>query len=315
MISSIELAKICGVSQGTVDRALHNRKGISEKTKKKVLKAAERYGYRPNPVASELLRGTSCIVGAIVPAVNSPFYMDFMRFIRLELEKQGLKLYLTTASSEKDFIETLEDFAFRKTKAVVVVPPVDNIEIPENVSRIMPVVSLIGPCKGSNAIFLNADEHQTSHEAVSYLWNKGHKNILHVTYEGDYCSIIDRRDGYVEKMKELGGKPSVLAPLNEEQLVAKVKNENITAVYCNNDWLALAVIRNLQQNGYRVPEDVSVIGVDNSPTFTALYEDITTVEFPMHELAIACSQWITEKSLTSINFALKVIERKTVKAV
>jgi DNA-binding LacI/PurR family transcriptional regulator len=89
MISSLELAKICGVSQGTVDRALHNRPGISAATKRRVLAAARQHGYQPNPVAGELLRGRSRVVGAIVPALGGLFFMDLMQAVNCALAAAG----------------------------------------------------------------------------------------------------------------------------------------------------------------------------------------------------------------------------------
>jgi len=68
MISSLELAELCGVSQGTVDRALHGRGGIAESTRAKILEAARLHGYAPNPAARELMTGQSSVCGAVIPA-------------------------------------------------------------------------------------------------------------------------------------------------------------------------------------------------------------------------------------------------------
>lgn len=68
MISSLQLAKLCGVSQGTVDRALHNRGRVSEQTRARILEAARAQGYVPNPAARELMTGRSTLVAAIAPS-------------------------------------------------------------------------------------------------------------------------------------------------------------------------------------------------------------------------------------------------------
>ena len=89
MISSLELAKLCKVSQGTVDRALHDRPGISIKTRDRILRIAAEHGYQANPVATEMMQGKSIIVGGLVPSLNSVFFMDLFQTISRKLDALG----------------------------------------------------------------------------------------------------------------------------------------------------------------------------------------------------------------------------------
>lgn len=130
MISSIELAGICGVSQGTVDRALHNRPGINPRTREMVLKTAEAHGYRPHPGALEILGKTSKTVACVMSSINNVFFMDMLNVIRTGIRCLGRRFVITAADNAAELIESLRDFSARRCPAAVIVPPEDNILIP-----------------------------------------------------------------------------------------------------------------------------------------------------------------------------------------
>jgi LacI family transcriptional regulator len=312
MISSLKLAKLCGVSQGTVDRAIHHRPGVSEKTRQRILRAARKYGYRPNPAAREVMGRTGRTVGAIVPALNSIFFMDLMNACKEKLAEAGFRLMLTPVNRREDFLETLEDFAARKMRAALVVPPEDMIPIPETITADMPVVSMLSPCEGKNVIFIAPDEVRAGRDAVDYLAARGHERILHVTYPRRFRSVLERAKGYRQRMTELGQNPVVRIFHGEDCLNQPLIYNRPTAIFCHNDWLALSVIRMLRDHNKNVPADISVLGVDNSPTFNSLYPDLTTMEYPIADLAGYVLEFLTHGKTDFTFPPMKIIERKTV---
>ncbi len=319
MISSLELARICGVSQGTVDRALHGRGEISAATKERILKAAQKYGYRPNPLVRELLSGKSTTVGALVPSINSIFFLDLLSAIKTELRQGGAtaaensyRLLISPVANAQEFLEALEDFAARRCTAVLAVPPEESLKIPATLTREMKLISLVSPCKGSNVWFLTPDETQTGADAVEYLYGRGHRSILHLTYARRAHGVIAREKGYKLAMQQRGLKPIVLARPDDALLLAALRTHHATALFCHNDWLAVSTLRALEKNGIAVPREVSVLGVDASPTFRALHADITTLEYPFKSLAMQAAEIIrTGKALTPCA-RFQVIEGATV---
>jgi DNA-binding LacI/PurR family transcriptional regulator len=317
MISSTELAKICGVSQGTVDRAIHNRPGISPKTRERILAAAEAHGYRPNPIASELLRGTSRIVGGVVPETDSLFFMDAMAAIRTRLHDDNLRLHISPVSDKEEFNDALEEFAVRRSKALLVFPPEQDVAIPKRIHRMTPTLAIVEPCADKATPCLMPDEIRTGQDAVSYLHTQGHRNILHRTANRQAAAIQGRTSGYQKKMQELNLEPRVITDENDEELIACVKSKEVTAIFCHNDWLALLTIRALNAAGFQVPDDVSVLGVDNTPTFIALFPTLTTMTYPLTAMADRIADWlIPENKLDSSPLpAMPVVERQTVKTI
>lgn len=312
MISSLELARQSGVSQGTVDRALHNRPGVSPKTREKILRIAKLRGYRPNPAARELLTGQSLTVGAILPAVNNVFFMDLFNELGRALGKQGLRLQLNPVENRETFLDLLEDFAARRYRLAVVIPPEDNISISRAITAGIPLISLFSPCRGPGIHFLSADEVQTGCDAVRYLHRRGHHRILHLSYTRRAYAIDARARGYKKQCKELGLPAKVLVNVDEKSLPLALKQFRPTALFCHNDWLALRASVLLSEIGFRVPDDISILGVDNSPTLAALQPGLTTMAYPLTRAVDAIMHILAEKSSRFKLERYLLVERSTV---
>lgn len=315
MISSLELARLCGVSQGTVDRALHGRPGISAATRERILAFAEKHGYSPNPAARELITGQSRTVGAIVPSVNNIFFMDLFSELARRLRGRGLGIQLVPVESAEEFLAALADFAARRHRLALAVPPVDGIEVPRSVSSALPVVSMISPCTGKGVHFVSPDEEETGRAAVDYLYDKGHRRILHLTYVRRSYAIRARADGYEKQMRALGLEPRVLTGAEGGALFRALEEHRPTALFCHNDWLALSAMLLLSERGVRVPEDISVLGVDNSPTLMAINPHLTTLAYPVEAVGRAVLEVLDGKPGKWTDGAFCVVERKTVRKV
>lgn len=319
MISSLELARICGVSQSTVDRAIHGRSGISVATKERILAAAASHGYCPNPAAREMISGTSIMVGAIVPSLSSVFFMELMDAVRQALASHGLSLLLAQAGNDAEFVEALGDMAARRMRAAVVISPSERFPVPELATRQMKLVTLINSCsRGLNRVnhrFVAPDEKATGADAAEYLLSKGHRRILHLTYERDSEAIRNRRIGYEEAMIANGYRPVVIDKINRESLLAAIKVHQPTALFCHNDWLALSSIRILGSAGTRVPQEISVLGVDNSKIINDLELGLTTLAYPSEQIAGEVAGWIANGKEPAPIKRMRVVERETIRSI
>lgn len=314
MISSLELARECGISQGTVDRAIHNRPGVSAKTRQRVLRIARRHGYRPHPAARELLTGRSNMVGAILPTVNNIFFMDLFNEIGRALAVQNLRLHLTPVENRTAFLEVLEEFAARRCRFVLAIPPEDNIPIPQNLAASVSLLTLLSPCRGKGLHFLCPDEEQVGRDAVRYLYQKGHRRILHITSSRRAYAIATRTRGCRMTCTELGLPLQVIVDIDAEKFDRALKRGRPTAIFCHNDWLALQVLLLLSKKGVRVPGDVSILGVDNSPTLIALQPTLTTMAYPMAATVNAVLKLLAGQAASLQSERYKVVERETVRS-
>jgi DNA-binding LacI/PurR family transcriptional regulator len=309
MISSLDLARICGVSQATVDRAMHGREGIAARTRQRILREAAKHGYRANPIASELLRGDSRIVGAIVPMFGRVFFADMMSELAVAVAWAGLRLFLSPAEDEAGFFDAAAEFASRRVRAIVVIPPRPGLTLDAATTGGVRVLSLLDAC-GDEAALVAPDERQTGRDAVQYLTQRGHRRIVHVTYARQGHALTDREAGYVEAIQARGLTPVVLREPDDATLVQC----GATAMFCHNDWLAVRVIGALTQAGFAVPGDVSVLGVDDSPTLRQVWPTLTTMRYPMAGVAArvtAIIAGVETASMLPIE-PLTIVERATV---
>jgi len=315
MISTHELARLCGVSQGTVDRVLHNRPGVSEATRRKVMAAAEKHGYQPHPAARELLTGERRVVGAIVPAVNNFFFMDLMSAIGERLMAQGLRFFVTPVRNPVEFLDVVKDFAARRTRAILAAPPEESIAIPAHVTDSVRVITVAGrTCRGKNVVHVDPDEVETGRAAARYLLERGHRRIVHVTYGSTSQARRRQARGYREALSEVGITGCVIRVNHDAELEKALRRYAPTAVFCHNDSVALWTIRVLQKLGLRVPEDVSVMGADSCPTFVGLRPGLTSLAYPFEDVAACVTSLVLGSTELPIR-SMGVVEGETVESV
>ncbi|MFA6290883.1 MAG: LacI family DNA-binding transcriptional regulator [Victivallales bacterium] len=315
MISSMQLARKCGVSQGTVDRAVHNRGGISPETRRRILEAAEKFAYLANPAAREIMTGKSLWAGAVIPSLTSLFFSDLFEAVGNELGKTGIRLLLTTAADDAETIAALRDFASRRAKCAIIVPPDEELEIPAGISGSMPVFSLANPSSGKKVINIYPDETGNGFKGAEYLIQKGHSRIIFISYTRKSSAVRDRIAGYRDCMLKNRLEPVIMAPLEERKLIEMCHGSNPpTAIFCHNDWLALNAMRLLQKEGFKVPGDVSILGIDNSPSFNMLCPGISTMEYPCSEIAEMISSAMRNQNMKLCRLpTFKIMERETVR--
>ena len=288
MISSLELARLCGVSQGTVDRALHARSGISPATRKRILLAAEKHGYIPNPSARELMgMAESSVVGLLLPdwSLRTPFFMDLVGDLSIQLTLRQLRLSLWLSPGDAPgFRATFIDLAARRQRALVVVLPPEDLELPEVIVRRQPVFSLLLPCTSPGVINVLPDEVAIGRCATRHLLELGHQRILHVTCSTHAHAVHRARaQGYAEAMTAAGLAPDIRWQVNADP--AALIAEGVTAVFCHHDPGALSLIRAAREAGIAVPRQLSVLGVDHSPIMVAFEPSLSSVPYPFAGIA------------------------------
>ena len=313
MISSLQLAKICGVSQGTVDRALHGRTGIAPATREKILEAAQQHGYVPNPAARELMTGRNRICGVILPVNAGVFFMDLVEELRQALKRRGLSLLIAPAADARETLEALQDFASRRVQGIALVPPSDDFQVPKGIANACPIVSLVSPCVGEKVCYVASEETQTGYDGAAFLWSLGHRRIAYLTSLRQARAITERREGYLRFMREKGAQAQIVVPATADAVLRLMEQSAPTALFCLNDWLALKTLRTLESHGIKVPGEVSVLGVDDSPTFNALFEGMSTMSYPDAAIAEAAAAILAgERETVGPLPKLEIRRRRTV---
>lgn len=272
------------MSTATASLVLRGRPGPSVSTRDAVRAAATELGYRPDRTASLLARRRTHLLGVLLD-VTSPFHAELVRALDAASADKGLDLVLGTTTPRTDearAAETLLDF---RCEALVLLGPQMGDADLDALATTCPTVA-VGRAGTARVTGVLAADDQGLEAAVDHLASLGHRRVAFV--EGPRGSIARaRRRGYRDAMRRrgLGAAADVLRGGMTEadgaqaarRLLSRPASARPTAVVCFNDRLAIGLRDALVRAGLRVPEDVSVVGYDDSPLARLGTIDLTSV--------------------------------------
>jgi len=294
-----DVGKIAGVSAMAASAVLnHSRTSsrISEETRKRILEAAKELNYRPNVAARSLVNRRMNTLGVTVKLYKDELNMYFLEVFNGIMEaamrsKQNTTVF--TVSGWDDFSE-ISGFCDGRIDGMILVGPVfkqeGNISVPHNT----PFVSLHTNRPLAGVPNLETDEENGAYLATEHLISKGHRRIMHVSGPLDLLGAARRKRGFDRALRDAGisSDESMILhadfstehtlPIFRAWLQGKSKSELPEAIFAVNDAAALGCIEALVGAGHRVPDDVSVMGFDDS--LAARSAHFSSVRQPLREM-------------------------------
>jgi DNA-binding LacI/PurR family transcriptional regulator len=295
MTSIKDVAREVGVSTATVSRALRGLPRVSDETRFKVLQVAAKLDYVASPHAASLASGQTRAVGVVVPFVTRWFYGSVIQGAEELLREAGydLLLYNLAGDTEARHRVFRTHLLRKRVDAVLVLsltPTDDEVAALSRLDRPVAVVGASVPGWSSVRI----DDVETARIAMRHLIDLGHRRIGYVggslEDQLDFAAPLDRLNGYRAAMAETGlpldpalevvGDFTVRGGLAATRLLLEAQPRP-TAVFAASDEMAVGVVHAVREAGLRVPEDVSVIGIDDHEM--AEFFELTTVAQPVRE--------------------------------
>lgn len=297
----IDVAKLANVSRTTAFRALNGEEGVKESTYQKVMKAAEQLNYRPNRFASALRTKESKVIGVVFSNLFSGhFYSDIYKGIEDLAFKNGYTIILGSSdenpNKERNFVRSLTE---NQVEGIIAAPMSKNDRESFEMLRKydIPVVFVDKYIEEFEADRVITNNSLGGKLVAEYLLSLGHREIALCKGHGwNATSTYFRERGFISCLKEHGIQKweniELENPLDHamEYAYQAVKKRlmggpvSFTAIFCFTDNMAAGCIRALLEAGFRVPEDVSVVGY-NDDDFCKYYPiALTTVAQPKYEM-------------------------------
>lgn len=297
-ITSLQVAKLAGVSQSAVSRVFSGA-SASPATAEKVRKAAAQLGYRPNVLARAMITGKSRIIGLVVAYLDNQFYPEALERLSNALQAQGYHILIFTVPNSSDGIETIvQDLLDYQVDGIIAASVSMSSALTALCAQAgIPVVLFNRGLPGSGLSAVTSANVKGGRMATQALIDAGHNHIAHIAgWEGSLTGR-DRQQGFEEAMAEADLIPfAVIDGMYKRDIAAATARQLMSgktrpdAIFVGNDHMAFAVIDEIRRLGLSIPGDVSIIGYDDVPLASWAAYDLTTVRQPVNRMVEATIQ-------------------------
>lgn len=301
MITQEQIARKLGISRQLVTFALAGYPQVSKESRARILEAAKKMGYRPNPYARALKRGRTSIIGLWVPDQISTHYTHVARELSMLLKKTAHELIISEIpnGSKAPVLSNVP------VDGIVAVDALDavkaHLESPHALS--VPIVS-VGADLSEKTDSVQVDLLEGTRAAMRHLIKSGRRRIVHATFVEEDIPSASRRLGYARAMTQAKLKTEYLIyPLSEQQraTVRQLIREYIKAngcpeaIFCHSDDVALGIYRGLCDLGIRIPDQLALVGCDGIQDTEYLEHPITTLVQPVAEMCDTAWKFLTRR--------------------
>jgi DNA-binding LacI/PurR family transcriptional regulator len=285
-----DVARQAGVSHQTVSRVINGSEDVLPETRAVVEAAIEQMGYRPNAIARSMARGQTHTLACISPNLTDYTFASVIEGAEVEARQHEYFMLSSSAADPKAFQVLVNELVgHRRVDGLIVINPYadDRFQyIPEN----FPVVFVGARSHEKEICSVSLDDEEVAYEATQHLISLGHTNIFLITGPMEEDCSQDRAEGYRRALNEAGiayDESKVIegdwsASSGQRALLSFVESGRIpTAVFAQNDRMAMGVLRAARDVNMKVPSDLAVIGVDDMPLSSYFDPPLTTMRQDM----------------------------------
>lgn len=299
------LAEYLSLSPATVSLVMNNAPGaksIAPATRERVLAAAKKLDYRPNPIARSLRTRQTFTVGVIVPQFSEGYFTMLMNGIEEYLLQAGYLHFVVSHQGRLDLIDEYPSLLRQRSVDGFLVV---NTELNEEVAA--PVVSISGHKKIRGTTNLMLDHDRAALLAMKHLYDLGHRRIAFMKGQKQIGDSESRWQGIQAMAKRVGltiykelciyleanaWSPELGYPVVRDLLV---KTRDFTAIFCFNDIAAIGAVRAITDAGLQCPEDISVIGFDDISSAAYMCPRLTTIRQPLRRMGEIAVQTLLKR--------------------
>lgn len=295
MASLKDVARLAGVSTSTVSRVINKSMPVSEETTALVEKAIRDINFKPNLLARGLRMKKAKLIGIVVPEFQSETFTNFVRFTEEYAEQYGYNIVVGCTESNYDKEERLLESLLRRNIDGIIFGRISDKSHTLKVldQTRLPAVIIDRPLEREDIPAVVIDNYAAGRIVAQHLLALGHEKFACITGPQDITIVRERTAGFCETIRSAGKvleeKAVVEGSFKYETGVAAVDflldtGKEFTALWAQNDYMAIGAMNRLAERGLQVPEDVSVVGMDNVQMSWMLRPKLTTIAQPFQEI-------------------------------
>lgn len=294
-----DIAHLASVSKSTVSRVLNNSADVDPITRERVRRIIAERDFVPDGTAMQLARGDRRLIGMLFPAFWS-FTTEIVQGVASVVQESGYEIILYSTTCHKDFRSVVDRvLATNLTAGLLALIHTHSPQHLITLSRRgLPIVMINMTAVRLDIPWVSVDNAGGTRLATRHLLSLGHKRIAFLFPCPDLPCFHDRYDGYCQELREADIEPDPMLALYDDGSIVKCLHEiqamtdPPTAIIVGNDYLAYSVFMELEKLGWRVPEDMAIVGFDDIvPPFQGRFA-LTTVRQPFHEIGQCAAEML-----------------------
>jgi DNA-binding LacI/PurR family transcriptional regulator len=288
-----DIARLAGVSHQTVSRVINGSQDVLPETRALVQAAIEQTGYRPSAIARSMASGVTRTLACISPNLTDYTFASLIEGAETEARQHDYFMLSSSANDPQAFHALVDELVgHRRVDGLIVINPYADDRF-KYVPADFPTVFVGARSHDQNVCSISLDDHKAAYEATHYLLSLGHTRIALITGPMEEDCSQDRTEGYRSALGEagIGFDPAMVyegdwsASSGQEGLLALLEHDPVpTAVFAQNDRMALGVLRAARDARLKVPEQLAVIGVDDMPLSSYFDPPLSTMRQDMPQI-------------------------------
>ncbi|MBL4645512.1 MAG: LacI family DNA-binding transcriptional regulator [Rhizobiales bacterium] len=294
-----DVAKLAGVSQSAVSRSFTPGASVAENTRKKILEAADELGYQPNLLARSLVTNKSNIIALAISHLENPFYAQVVKELSEQLRATGRHILLYTTPSDQETDPALERVLSYRIDGLILAATKASTELRlQCLKSGVPIVQINRETQLPAICTVRGENRRVGEQVAEFFLAGGHKRFAFIGGTAKSGTSRVRQEGYVDTLKAHGIDDVQItqgdytfeaAALAAHSLLSWDKRPD--AIFCTSDYTAFAVLDVAKRGfGLKVPQDISVVGVDDVPEASHAVYDLTTFSLPASALVAEAIQ-------------------------
>lgn len=322
-----DVAKTTGFSVNTVSRALNHKPDVNEETRKTIVEAATKMGYRPNKLARSLRSNKTHTIGVIVADIANPYFGALVKGVEKEARKRHYSVILLNTDEDYEReSEAIQVVLEERVDGIIISPTQKETGTIKNLLQLgIPFVLFGRRFSDLETNYVVTDDVHGGFLATEHLISLGHRRIGMINGPIHISSAKERFQGYREALGRYGLKQEQslvtagAVTMEDGYEVAESllnKNPRPTAIFAFSDFVSFGVMKAIREVGLKVPEDISVVGYDDNQFASCSETPLTTIHIPKEELGINAAkvlkeQFVDNQPIKQVELSVDLIVRQS----